>query len=229
MMQRIWCRLSLYCWWWSSRRASTRNLSAAGAEITFKGRNVHPGTSQRSNDQRSSIGHWFYNNSPEGARPVLTERRLQPLDETLRNFMRSKLIIRDFETESFEKRKDLFAKSIADQMKVRASVANAFSHPQSQYYNMKQVIERLTPMTLLRSHGKILESILPLSQLWRYRWSKISLGFQHQISFAGVKTWRSLWICYSKPWNAVDTIIKGIVPKKNKKGSDRLTGSRYYY
>ena len=59
-------------------------------------------------------------------------------------------IIRDFETESFEKRKDLM-KSIADQMNAELGSERVLLTLKDQYYNMKQVIEKdMTPITLAK-------------------------------------------------------------------------------
>ena len=49
-------------------------------------------------------------------------------------------IIRDFETESFEKRKDLM-QSIADQMNAELGSERVLLTLKDQYYNMKEKIE----------------------------------------------------------------------------------------
>ena len=63
------------------------------------------------------------------------------IDETVRGSISASYIIRDFETESFEKRKDLM-KSIADQMNAELGSERVLLTLKDQYYNMKQVIEK---------------------------------------------------------------------------------------
>ena len=84
-------------------------FSAAGAEITFKGRNVHPGTAKGQMINALQLAIDFHNKLPEGARPELTEGyegfyHLMNIDGTVEEASAS-YIIRDFETESFENAK----------------------------------------------------------------------------------------------------------------------------
>lgn len=121
-------------------------FSAAGAEITFKGRNVHPGTAKGQMINALQLAIDFHNKLPEGARPELTEGyegfyHLMNIDGTVEEASAS-YIIRDFETESFEKRKDLM-KSIADQMNAELGIERVLLTLKDQYYNMKQVIEKI--------------------------------------------------------------------------------------
>ena len=118
-------------------------FSAAGAEITFKGRNVHPGTAKGQMINALQLAIDFHNQLPEGARPELTEGyegfyHLMNIDGTVEEATAS-YIIRDFETESFEKRKDLM-QSIADQMNAKLGSERVLLTLKDQYYNMKQVI-----------------------------------------------------------------------------------------
>ena len=129
-------------------------FSAAGAEITFKGRNVHPGTAKGQMINALQLAIDFHNKLPEGARPELTEGyegfyHLMNIDGTVEEASAS-YIIRDFETESFGKRKALM-KSIADQMNAELGSERVLLTLKDQYYNMKQVIEKdMTPITLAK-------------------------------------------------------------------------------
>ena len=196
-------------------------FSAAGAEITFKGRNVHPGTAKGQMINSLQLAIDFHNKLPEGARPELTEGyegfyHLMNIDGTVEEANAS-YIIRDFETESFEKRKDLM-KSIADQMNAELGSERVLLTLKDQYYNMKQVIEKdMTPITLAKEVMEDL-GITPIIEPIRggTDGSKISfVGIPTPNIFAGGENMhgRFEYVSLQTMERAVDTII-GIVTKK---------------
>ena len=196
-------------------------FSAAGAEITFKGRNVHPGTAKGQMINALQLAIDFHNKLPEGARPELTEGyegfyHLMNIDGTVEEASAS-YIIRDFETESFEKRKDLM-KSIADQMNAELGGERVLLTLKDQYYNMKQVIEKdMTPITLAKEVMEDL-GITPIIEPIRggTDGSKISfMGIPTPNIFAGGENMhgRFEYVSLQTMERAVDTII-GIVTKK---------------
>jgi len=84
-------------------------FSAAGAEIIFKGRNVHPGTAKNQMVNALQLAIDFHNQLPEEDRPEKTDGyqgfyHLMNVDGTVEEAHAS-YIIRDFETEDFEARK----------------------------------------------------------------------------------------------------------------------------
>lgn len=196
-------------------------FSAAGAEITFKGRNVHPGTAKGQMINALQLAIDFHNKLPEGARPELTEGyegfyHLMNIDGTVEEASAS-YIIRDFETESFGKRKALM-KSIADQMNAELGSERVLLTLKDQYYNMKQVIEKdMTPITLAKEVMEDL-GITPIIEPIRggTDGSKISfMGIPTPNIFAGGENMhgRFEYVSLQTMERAVDTII-GIVTKK---------------
>ena len=196
-------------------------FSAAGAEITFKGRNVHPGTAKGQMINALQLAIDFHIKLPEGARPELTEGyegfyHLMNIEGTVEEASAS-YIIRDFETESFEKRKDLMT-SIADQMNAELGSERVLLTLKDQYYNMKQVIEKdMTPITLAKEVMEDL-GITPIIEPIRggTDGSKISfMGIPTPNIFAGGENMhgRFEYVSLQTMERAVDTII-GIVTKK---------------
>ena len=125
-------------------------FSAAGAELTFHGRNVHPGTAKDQMVNALQLAIDFHNQLPAEERPELTDgyqgfNHLQTMTGTVEE-AKSSYIIRDFETESFENRKATF-QEIADQMNQAYGLTRVDLVLKDQYYNMRQVIEK--DMTLL--------------------------------------------------------------------------------
>ncbi|MGC4441286.1 peptidase dimerization domain-containing protein, partial [Streptococcus suis] len=78
-------------------------FSAAGLELTFLGRNVHPGTAKNQMVNALQLAIDFHNQLPEADRPELTDGyqgffHLSSLEGTVEE-ARSAYIIRDFEDE----------------------------------------------------------------------------------------------------------------------------------
>ena len=129
-------------------------FSAAGAELTFHGRNVHPGTAKGQMVNALQLAIDFHNQLPTEDRPELTDgyqgfNHLQTMTGTVEE-ANSSYIIRDFETESFENRKATF-QEIADKMNQAYGQTRVDLVIKDQYYNMRQVIEKdMMPVELAK-------------------------------------------------------------------------------
>ena len=129
-------------------------FSAAGAEITFKGRNVHPGTAKNQMVNALQLAIDFHNQLPEEDRPENTDGyqgffHLMNIEGSVEEAHAS-YIIRDFETENFEARKAMM-EDIASKMNQELGAERVLLTLKDQYYNMKQVIEKdMTPVNLAK-------------------------------------------------------------------------------
>ena len=130
-------------------------FSAAAADITFQGRNVHPGTAKGQMINALQLAIDFHNQLPEGARPELTDGyegfyHLMNVEGTVEE-AKASYIIRDFDTATFEQRKELM-RSIADKMNATLGGERVQLELKDQYYNMRQVIEKdMTPINIAKA------------------------------------------------------------------------------
>lgn len=193
-------------------------FSAAGAELTFQGRNVHPGTAKDQMVNALQLAIDFHNQLPESDRPEKTEGyqgfyHLMNLTGTVEEAQAS-YIIRDFETETFENRKAAM-KVIADKMNQELGSERVILTLKDQYYNMKQVIEKdMTPINIAKAVMESLD-IQPIIEPIRggTDGSKISfMGIPTPNLFAGGENMhgRFEYVSLETMERAVDTII-GIV------------------
>ena len=193
-------------------------FSAAGAEITFKGRNVHPGTAKNQMVNALQLAIDFHNQLPEEDRPEKTDGyqgffHLMNIEGTVEEAHAS-YIIRDFETENFEARKAMM-EDIASKMNQELGAERVLLTLKDQYYNMKQVIEKdMTPVDLAKEVMEDL-GITPIIEPIRggTDGSKISfMGIPTPNLFAGGENMhgRFEYVSLQTMERAVDTII-GIV------------------
>ena len=195
-------------------------FSAAGAELIFHGRNVHPGTAKGQMVNALQLAIDFHNQLPAEDRPELTDgyqgfNHLQTMTGTVEEANLS-YIIRDFETESFENRKAVFQK-IADEMNKTYGQTRVDLVLKDQYYNMRQVIEKdMTPVELAKGVMEELD-ITPVIEPIRggTDGSKISfMGIPTPNLFAGGENMhgRYEYVSLQTMEKAVDVIL-GIVSK----------------
>ena len=195
-------------------------FSAAGAELTFHGRNVHPGTAKDQMVNALQLAIDFHNQLPAEERPELTDgyqgfNHLQTMTGTVEE-AKASYIIRDFETESFENRKAAFQK-IADEMNKTYGQTRVDLVLKDQYYNMRQVIEKdMTPVELAKGVMEELD-ITPVIEPIRggTDGSKISfMGIPTPNLFAGGENMhgRYEFVSLQTMEKAVDVIL-GIVSK----------------
>ena len=193
-------------------------FSAAGAELTFQGRNVHPGTAKDQMVNALQLAIDFHNQLPEADRPEKTEGyqgfyHLMNLTGTVEEAQAS-YIVRDFETEAFENRKAAM-QTIADKMNQELGSERVSLTLKDQYYNMKQVIEKdMTPINIAKAVMESLD-IQPVIEPIRggTDGSKISfMGIPTPNLFAGGENMhgRFEYVSLETMERAVDTII-GIV------------------
>lgn len=196
-------------------------FSAAGAEIQFLGRNVHPGTAKGQMINALQLAIDFHNQLPASDRPELTDGyqgfyHLMNVDGTVEEAHAS-YIVRDFETTSFENRKARM-QAIADKMNQDLGSERVLVTLKDQYYNMKQVIEKdMTPITIAKAVMEEL-GITPIIEPIRggTDGSKISfMGIPTPNIFAGGENMhgRFEYVSLQTMEKAVDTII-GIVSYK---------------
>lgn len=195
-------------------------FSAAGAELIFHGRNVHPGTAKGQMVNALQLAIDFHNQLPAEDRPELTDgyqgfNHLQTMTGTVEE-ANSSYIIRDFETESFENRKATF-QEIADKMNQAYGQTRVDLVIKDQYYNMRQVIEKdMMPVELAKEVMEDL-GIVPVIEPIRggTDGSKISFkGIPTPNLFAGGENMhgRYEYVSLQTMEKAVDVIL-GIVSK----------------
>ena len=195
-------------------------FSAAGAELIFHGRNVHPGTAKGQMVNALQLAIDFHNQLPAEDRPELTDgyqgfNHLQTMTGTVEE-ANSSYIIRDFETESFENRKATF-QEIADKMNQAYGQTRVDLVTKDQYYNMRQVIEKdMMPVELAKEVMEDL-GIVPVIEPIRggTDGSKISfMGIPTPNLFAGGENMhgRYEYVSLQTMEKAVDVIL-GIVSK----------------
>ena len=197
-------------------------FSAAAADITFQGRNVHPGTAKGQMINALQLAIDFHNQLPDGARPELTDGyegfyHLMNVEGTVEE-AKASYIIRDFDTATFEQRKELM-RSIAAKMNATLGGERVQLELKDQYYNMRQVIEKdMTPINIAKAVMEKLD-IQPIIEPIRggTDGSKISfMGIPTPNIFAGGENMhgRFEYVSLQTMERAVDTII-GIVSYKD--------------
>ena len=197
-------------------------FSAAAADITFQGRNVHPGTAKGQMINALQLAIDFHNQLPDGARPELTDGyegfyHLMNVEGTVEE-AKASYIIRDFDTATFEQRKELM-RSIADKMNTTLGGECVQLELKDQYYNMRQVIEKdMTPINIAKA---VMDKLDIKSIIEPIRGgtdgSKISfMGIPTPNIFAGGENMhgRFEYVSLQTMERAVDTII-GIVSYKD--------------
>ena len=191
-------------------------FSAAQAEITMHGKNVHPGTAKNTMINALQMAIDFHNQLPEGDRPEKTDGRegffhLLALD---RNVEEAKMtyIIRDHDRDKFEERKqmitDLQAKmnSQFDQERVEINMYD-------QYYNMGEIIEKDMSVIDLAKGAMEEVDVKPIIEPIRggTDGSKISfMGIPTPNIFAGAENMhgRFEFVSLQTMEKAVDVIVK---------------------
>lgn len=120
------------------------SFNAASAKIIFKGKNVHPGTAKDKMINSAKIAMEFNKSLPANEAPESTEGYEGffhlisfngDVEETTLSY-----IIRDFDRESFGKRKALFERIVAD-LQQQYGKDRIILEMNDQYYNMKEKIE----------------------------------------------------------------------------------------
>lgn len=191
-------------------------FSAAQAEITMHGKNVHPGTAKNTMINALQMAIDFHNQLPEGDRPEKTDGRegffhLLALDGNVEE-AKMTYIIRDHDRAKFEERKqmitDLQAKmnSQFDQERVEINMYD-------QYYNMGEIIEKDMSVIDLAKGAMEEVNVKPVIEPIRggTDGSKISfMGIPTPNIFAGAENMhgRFEFVSLQTMEKAVDVIVK---------------------
>jgi tripeptide aminopeptidase len=120
------------------------SFNAASGKVAIKGRNVHPGSAKGKMINALLIANEFINSLPAEEVPEKTEKyqgfyHLMSIKGEVEEAKLS-YIIRDFSTEGFEKRKEIF-KNAADKLNEKYG-NHVTAVVKDQYYNMKEKIEK---------------------------------------------------------------------------------------
>lgn len=120
------------------------SFNAAGAKVSIKGNNVHPGTAKDKMVSAAKIGMLFHNKLPSDESPEYTDgyEGFFHLTKFVGEVEEAELqyIIRDFDKEKFNDRKVLFEKAANDLKAIYGENSITLSI-QDQYYNMREKIE----------------------------------------------------------------------------------------
>ena len=124
------------------------NFNAAGVKITFKGKSVHPGYAKGKMINSMLIANEFINELPKNETPQDTKGyegffHVHHLNGSIEETI-LELLIRDFNSKNFKKRKDLIHQITK---KINKKFAKQFGEDivqteiKDQYYNMKEKVE----------------------------------------------------------------------------------------
>lgn len=120
------------------------NFNAASAKVIVKGRNVHPGTAKNAMINSALVAAEFMRSLPENEVPENTEgyEGFYHLTSIKGEVELTELsyIIRDFDKESFENRKNVM-KEVANKINKKYGRELVSLKVKDQYYNMKEKIE----------------------------------------------------------------------------------------
>ena len=191
-------------------------FSAASADITFLGRNVHPGTAKNQMVNAIELAMQFHHQLPEEEKPEHTEgyEGFFHLMEIAGNVeeAKSSYIIRDFEDKKFASRKTL-VEEIARRMNEELGTERVKVQMRDQYHNMKKVIEKDMCCVDLAKKAMEALNIEPIIQPVRggTDGSKISfMGIPTPNIFAGGENMhgRYEFACLETMESAIDVIIE---------------------
>ncbi|WP_243523772.1 peptidase T [Bacillus pseudomycoides] len=120
------------------------SFNAASAKLTFKGNNTHPGTAKNKMLNASKLAMEFHAQLPVEEAPEYTEGyegfyHLISMNGDVEQ-SKSHYIIRDFERDNFEARKEKIT-NITKQMQEKYGEENIILEMNDQYYNMLEKIE----------------------------------------------------------------------------------------
>ncbi|SJZ79980.1 tripeptide aminopeptidase [Pilibacter termitis] len=200
-------------------------FSAAAADITIQGKNVHPGTAKNTMINALQVAIDFHNHLPSDEVPEKTDgyqgfSHLYKMTGTPEE-AQMQYIIRDFEKEDFLNRKNSFIQ-IANKMNEKFGQERVKLVLKDQYYNMKEVIERDMEVVNLANQAMIAAGVSPVLSAIRggTDGSKISfMGIPTPNIFAGGENMhgRFEFVSLQTMEKAVDVIVK--IVELNVRGS----------
>ena len=129
---------------------SNENFNAAAVELTVHGINTHPGSAKNKMRNATLFLNEFINLLPAAQIPACTEGRegFYHIDSVSGNETEARLsmLIRDFDKEGFEKRKQ-YVESIAAFLNKKYGGATFEVSVTNSYYNMLEIIEKYPEIT----------------------------------------------------------------------------------
>ncbi|MCD8239355.1 MAG: peptidase T [Clostridiales bacterium] len=142
---------------------SYENFNAASAEIVVKGKNVHPGSAKDIMKNALLVANEFVSLLPDET-PSNTENRegfyhLTDLRGTVSKAELS-FIIRDFDKDNFEKRKETM-KKITDKLNEKYGEGTVDLTLEDSYYNMLEIIEKHPYTVELAKKAMVLAGVTP--------------------------------------------------------------------
>ena len=191
-------------------------FSAAQAEITMHGKNVHPGTAKNTMINALQMAIDFHNQLPESDRPEKTDGRdgffhLLALDGNVEE-AKMTYIIRDHDHDKFEERKQMIT-DIQSKMNSQFDQERVEINMYDQYYNMGEIIKK--DMSIIDLAKKAMEEVDVKPVIEPIRGgtdgSKISfLGIPTPNIFAGAENMhgRYEFVSLQTMEKAVDVIVK---------------------
>jgi len=191
-------------------------FSAAQAEITMHGKNVHPGTAKNTMINALQMAIDFHNQLPESARPEKTDGRegffhLLALDGNVEE-AKMTYIIRDHDHDKFEERKQMIT-DIQSKMNSQFDQERVEINMYDQYYNMGEIIKKDMSIIDLAKQAMEEVDVKPVIEPIRggTDGSKISfLGIPTPNIFAGAENMhgRYEFVSLQTMEKAVDVIVK---------------------
>ncbi|MDT2573762.1 peptidase T [Enterococcus raffinosus] len=191
-------------------------FSAAQAEITMHGKNVHPGTAKNTMINALQMAIDFHNQLPEGDRPEKTDGRegffhLLALDGNVEE-AKMTYIIRDHDREKFEERKQMILE-LQTKMNSQFDQERVEINMYDQYYNMGEIIEKDMSVIDLAKGAMEEVGVTPIIEPIRggTDGSKISfMGIPTPNIFAGAENMhgRFEFVSLQTMEKAVDVIVK---------------------
>ncbi len=191
-------------------------FSAAQAEITMHGKNVHPGTAKNTMINALQMAIDFHNQLPEGDRPEKTDGRegffhLLALDGNVEE-AKMTYIIRDHDREKFEERKQMILE-LQTKMNSKFDQARVEINMYYQYSNMGEIIEKDMSVIDLAKGAMEEVGVTPIIEPIRggTDGSKISfMGIPTPNIFAGAENMhgRFEFVSLQTMEKAVDVIVK---------------------
>ncbi|MGP5427933.1 peptidase T [Enterococcus malodoratus] len=191
-------------------------FSAAQAEITMHGKNVHPGTAKNTMINALQMAIDFHNQLPEAERPEKTDGRegffhLLALDGNVEE-AKMTYIIRDHDRDKFESRKQMIT-DIQAKMNSQFDQERVEINMYDQYYNMGEIIEKDMSVIDLAKGAMEEVDVKPIIEPIRggTDGSKISfMGIPTPNIFAGAENMhgRFEFVSLQTMEKAVDVIVK---------------------
>ncbi|MGO3791573.1 MAG: peptidase T [Enterococcus gilvus] len=191
-------------------------FSAAQAEITMHGKNVHPGTAKNTMINALQMAIDFHNQLPESDRPEKTDGRegffhLLALDGNVEE-AKMTYIIRDHDHDKFEERKQMIT-DIQSKMNSQFDQERVEINMYDQYYNMGEIIKKDMSIIDLAKQAMEEVDVKPVIEPIRggTDGSKISfLGIPTPNIFAGAENMhgRYEFVSLQTMEKAVDVIVK---------------------